>query len=151
MANNMDQPGEDFWRFEAIGKLVIWRTWGWTFEVIAQMLGTTRDAVVGKAHRLNLPAPPTKPPRFREPMPVLVRPKIATPRGLPFPIKTLNIRYLDRRSNECAAILDKKDDRGLPFCCGLPTLSNRPWCQAHFDLYTEPMKEHHGQARQRHQ
>jgi hypothetical protein len=137
------------WSTELTEKLMLLWSEGWTSTHIAKELGTTRNAVSGKAHRLGLRMPdklrPPKPvpePRpktitVRAPRPIPVR--IARER-FPEPIVEEPVPFLDRRDFHCAAILNERGADGLAMVCGNRTLPLRSWCAKHFHLYTEPPK-----------
>ena len=71
------------WSAEAIDRLrALWAEGHSTAE-IGRRMGISKNAVVGKAHRLNLPARPSPIRRDATPRPAM--PRIATPRPAPAP------------------------------------------------------------------
>lgn len=59
------RPRPSGWRDEDVEQLkALWRL-GWSASQISRQLGVTRNAVIGKVHRLALPARPAPPPRPR--------------------------------------------------------------------------------------
>jgi len=71
------------WSAEAIERLrALWAEGHSTAE-IGRRMGISKNAVVGKAHRLNLPARPS--PIRREATPRQAMPRVATPRPAPAP------------------------------------------------------------------
>ena len=139
-------------RVEALKKL--WPE-GLSASQIAKQLGggLTRNAVIGKIHRLGLPgrAKPSTPARLpAPPKPRLVKPaKPAKPApveaasGPPparkvYPSAPLRcvevdsspVAFIDRRKDQCAYLLDGHDE---PTCCGAP-VAKGSYCAGHAKL-----------------
>jgi hypothetical protein len=146
------------WSKELTERLMLLWAEGWTATHIAKALGTTRNAVSGKAHRIGLRLPdkqrPPKP--VPEPRPKTVKARapgllpVRVPRELfPEPIVEVTepVPFLERRDFHCAAILNERGADGLAMVCGNRALPLRSWCAKHFHLYTEPPKgPPHGKA-----
>lgn len=89
--------------------------------VMALFLGTTRNAVIGRSHRLKLPklsrSPSGRPKKEREYKPSKTAPiRIEPP---PMPVAPLNIPFCDLRPHHCREIVGY-GDYGLSLSCGHP-------------------------------
>lgn len=113
---------------------------GRAFTEIGRALGFSRRVVAARLARIGLKrddvkarlAKPTRPTRQNQPA-------IRNP-----------IRFLELLPDHCRAILDDRDDRGGPLCCGEPQAEGSSWCAYHRGLYTQP-ETSYGQAGQRQQ
>lgn len=107
---------------------------------IAEILGKTRNAIIGRASRLNLPkkAPGRTPgasrkpraPYVRKPKPVVTTPP-PTPQG-PIPL-------IEATAFQCKAVIDGiKDENGLAMVCGKPIVEGKAFsfCSEHFKRFT---------------
>lgn len=136
-------PLEGFWTAERVERLKLLRGKGWSAGAIAKELGTTRNAVTGKAKRLKLCPPdkgvaptilvPKKPPspKAKPPQPPAPDPVAESAEPVPF---------LERNALQCAAVLDRRGADGLVLFCGRPVVRFTSWCPEHFNLFTEPSK-----------
>lgn len=151
----------EFWTFERVGMLVIYRDQGLTTDEIVPLIGATRNAICGKASRLRLPPPgprktvkptPLPPPRSAHEFKLRLHRYRHIPSTEIAAINTKPVPFLERRKNQCASIMNERGKNGLALCCGRPTVPASPWCEAHFLLYTQPLKEQtDGEARYRNQ
>lgn len=119
-------------RVEELSRL--WAS-GYSASAIGRMLGVSKNAVVGKAHRMRLESRPSPirrdqrtPARRRVPMPVqtlLRQPVIAAPPPPP--------RWTVRRNTEgpsCLWPLGDPGDSGFHFC-GDQAVEGKPYCPEH--------------------
>lgn len=137
----------DLWDSARTEELI--KLWGdgLSASQIAGRLGVTRNAVIGKVNRLGLsqrnPALCTrvnqarpKPPKFN----FARKPKAPQPgsrangrgvlQSLPAPpVPYLNIPFIERKSTQCATIVNDKNE-----CCGLP-VTYRNCCSFHAHLH----------------
>lgn len=144
------------WTNERIGELTkLWEQ-GLSASEIGKALGVSKNAVVGKAHRLNLPARPSPIKRGgsskpRSGKPTLVTPKLNTSKMSATamhcrPAKPLieeeekaerRSPVLNRRasraasgSSECLWPIGDPGDADFHFC-GEPSVSGKPYCAEH--------------------
>lgn len=115
-------------RVEALTKL--WAE-GMSAAVIQAQLGVSRNAIIGKVHRLKLPGRPTK---------------VSTPKRRPARSPTFRIRRPVQRkaapvidlSHQCSfqALAPRCCKWPLPagMFCGATTLDLRPYCAGHADV-----------------
>jgi hypothetical protein len=96
-----------FWTDERVATLKRMREDGYTFDVIAERLGCTRNAISGKVDRLGLARPPRKE-------------RIAEALG--------TVSFAELREHHCRWILN--DDMSNPVFCGAQK-SGRSYCAAH--------------------
>ena len=100
-------------------------------------LDLTRNAVIGRCHRLGLVGRPS-PIRIKEkPMPKPVRVRVRrvadvpiAPVEPPAPLTPVTIYHL--RPGVCSWPLGKIEDQPPYFYCGLPTENERSWCPHHW-------------------
>lgn len=142
----------------------MWRD-GSSASQISKALGTgrSRNSVIGRVHRLNMPIrvtreslksnifgvirnarKSTKPrkviytpvaqARVRAPV---INPRKATLRAEQ--IETLNVPFLELQRFQCRAIVD--DTRFAQKCCGQWRDEDSPYCADHRALYSAPAKE----------
>lgn len=164
------KPKLDFWTDDVVERLQDFVERGWSAGLIAQELGTTRNAVTGKVHRLGLttlqkptrqiaaappkprPIPATRPPKPKPPVPATAPVPIEAPEPVDTGDRMIPVPFMERRLDQCAAILPERGSDGLVMFCGEPTVGTTSWCQAHFLTYTEPPKGNpYGETRQRDQ
>ena len=125
------------WTEERVSELTrLWET-GSSATVIGKTLGVTKNAVIGKAHRMRLRARPSPirhdhpgPVRRRVPMPV--RP--AAPRSMilpasPSPAPRLVVRR-DGKGPNCLWPHGDPQDSDFHFC-GAPAVEGKPYCPEH--------------------
>ena len=144
------------WTNERIGELTkLWEQ-GLSASEIGKALGVSKNAVVGKAHRLNLPARPSPIKRGGSSKPRSGKPTLMTPKphGTKVTASSLHCRpakplveepereprrspILNRRatrtasgSSECLWPIGDPGDKDFHFC-GEPSVSGKPYCEAH--------------------
>lgn len=136
------------WTDEAIDLLREMWTDGVSTSLIAERLGTTKNAVVGKAHRIDLPSrssPITRLPAGRSRTPRQSR-AIDAPLGTPAPPRAAPV-FIRRPtalptscSRECQYPFGHPGARGFRLCCG-EALFGKPYCEEHDELcYVRPKK-----------
>ena len=127
------------WTDERVARLTkLWPDWS-ASEIAAELGGLTRNAVIGKARRLKLPAKkeaatpgrPLKQPRPRAyhqkvTVPLPVAP--AVPAQLPTP-DPQRLTILDLAADQCRYAVTHLE-RPVLFC-GLPVRPDTAWCEAH--------------------
>jgi GcrA cell cycle regulator len=129
------------WTAELIDQLTQLWSEGHSASVIGKKLSVSKNAVVGKAHRLGLPARPSpirkearpqpvrRPPApLPQPKPLLLEPAPSGPRRefMPSGFKP----GPSPRQSSCAWPLGDPTDSGFRFC-GEATVSGKPYCSAH--------------------
>lgn len=134
------------WTDEAIADLRRMKAEGKSFSEIAATIGASRNACIGKAHRLEIVGKPAKSgikagaaPRERKPRPPkppkppkVVAIKPAPPSPPPrLPDNRKGVPFLDARPGQCRWPLW---DRLTPFeakeICGEPAMPGKPYCPA---------------------
>lgn len=145
---------DSLWTEERIEKLKIWWADGVSGKNIAAQFdcGLTRNAVIGKVHRLGLPERPTKkntlyPKRKRRTpkrsnilagtiagsFPMKKIPEIVIPKEAPEPINGTGIDLFQLTNSTCkyglGGISAKAD-----FFCGLPTFGESRFCLYHHSI-----------------
>jgi GcrA cell cycle regulator len=154
----MQQNSNGFeWNETTIARLrTLWDD-GFSTAEIGRHLGTTKNAVVGKAHRLDLPERPSpirrdgppKPPRPRLPPPPKLPPLpsltmnppaiAAEPAAAPAPprvqrrVPTALIRPLGTRVTPCCWPVGNPGAAGFHFCAA-DSVPGRPYCEDHCRL-----------------
>ncbi|MBM3568163.1 MAG: global cell cycle regulator GcrA-like protein [Alphaproteobacteria bacterium] len=119
------------WTTEKVDQLKgLWQE-GLSTAEIGRRLGITKNAVVGKAHRMNLPARPSPVKRRSEPRimaPQPPQPQIAmTP--MPAPPNFVGPK--------CQWPIGHPREPGFRFC-GAPSAQGRPYCPAHASIAYRP-------------
>jgi len=112
------------WTDERIDELKALWAEGLTTGEIGKRLGVSKNAVVGKAHRLGLKGRPspikrTKPSRPAAPAPKEPEPKIRS--------------VVDLSAHTCRWPIGDPREPGFHFC-GEPTLSGKPYCAEHASI-----------------
>lgn len=115
---------------------------------IGEALGVSRNAILGKVHRLELPQrkrTPAQHPKNRIPSKPRPRPSRAIvriappPKPLPppplEPPLSRNIRLVDLESNQCRFIAGEPRDATY---CGHQTRGGSKWCAYHFGVVYQP-------------
>lgn len=120
------------WTAERVATVT--RLWneGLTTAEIGRLVGMSKNAVVGKAHRLQLPARPSPIGQGKSirSVPAPSRPKPAAPRPMP---------QLAVGTAACKWPIGHPDEPGFHFC-GEPALLDKPYCQAHYARAYVPAK-----------
>lgn len=129
------------WTDERVAELSkLWET-GYSASAIGKMLGVSKNAVVGKAHRMRLEARPSPirrdqrvRMRRRVPMPIRLndlRPAtVATPvPAAPPPAPRLAVRR-DGKGPNCLWPHGDPGDADFHFC-GAPAVESKPYCPEH--------------------
>lgn len=158
-------PGE--WTDAEIKTLTEMWDDGLAASAISKVMGKTRNAIIGKFHRLGLyrrtkellkadgRAKTVKPkkPKTEKPAKRWAKPRppaawTPKPTEIVMPEVSKRVSLLHVREGQCRAIVDytdKKLDQAI--CCGEPVtvgrLSRQPisWCAYHHSIYFEPPKE----------
>lgn len=114
------------WTEERVARLKALWSEGRTASQIATILGdVTRNAVIGKAHRLGLkgrPSPIRKEKTVSTPKPVR-QPAAAIPAARP-------VRVSDR---QCHWPIGHPREPGFHFC-GAPAIADKPYCEEHCNI-----------------
>jgi len=143
------------WTTEAIDRLRVFWAEGHSTAEIGRRMGISKNAVVGKAHRLDLPArpspirrDPTAPrpvaagrrptlPPLRAAMPRREEPKLAMPEArivavAPKPVAI--VRAFPRASTKsCCWPIGEPGTKGFRFCVD-PAMGGKPYCAEHAAL-----------------
>ena len=103
-------------------------------------LGVTRNAVIGRSHRLCLPksvrpkAAP-RPPRVKRDGTIIRAPKFKFV-SAPIPVEPLNVEFRDLQPFHCREIITS-DGLGNTLSCGHQVVHETSWCHWHFSVNTE--------------
>ena len=129
------------WTLENTALAVRLWTEGKSASEIGKTLGITRNAVIGKIHRMgvkrNLPAAPAKPPKAAAPRKERIRRHRPPPVAniIKFPVKevravndSLMRPWTERKFGECAFPTVKGDET---YSCCADTEGHRSYCPAH--------------------
>jgi len=124
------------WTPERIAEIT--RLWGdgLTTAEIGKIVGVTKNAVVGKAHRLGLPARPSPIRRANGAnggRAALSRPVVKAPVKPPRPI------VLSTSGARCKWPFGHPDEAEFHFC-GSPSLVNKPYCPEHYQMAYLPAR-----------
>ena len=124
--------------------LALWEE-GLSASTIGRRIGKSKNAVIGKAHRLGLPSRPTpiQPPAPPKPQPVRVK-RTSLP-SLPSvaaaPVVHIPSPRPSRMAREtCRWVLSAPGERPLLFCEDAAVSYNKPYCAAHCALAYVPHK-----------
>ncbi len=107
-------------------------------EFMAAFLHTTRNAVIGRSHRLNLPAlkrsPTGRPKSPRADRPSKIRkPPTFIYEPPPMPVEPLNIPFMELGPKHCREIVGY-GDFGLSLSCGHPVIDGTSFCRWHYSI-----------------
>ncbi len=117
------------WTTEKIKQLKkLWSKGKSTVE-IGRELGISKNAVVGKVHRLELNARPSPIKKTTAPKPVKKKIK-----------KEGNVSLLDLKLNSCRWPIGEPKDADFHFC-GKDTVTGKPYCSEHCKLAYTSLKE----------
>jgi GcrA cell cycle regulator len=129
------------WTPERIAEVT--RLWdeGLTTAEIGKIVGVSKNAVVGKAHRLGLPARPS---------PILRNggggKSVATPRPVAkVPVKPARQIVLSTSGACCKWPFGHPGESGFHFC-GSAALLNKPYCPEHYQMAYLPARPKGSQA-----
>jgi GcrA cell cycle regulator len=116
---------------------------------IGRRMGVSKNAVVGKAHRLHLPARPSPirrdapgtVPRVAAPRPIKARPvaprpirQVAPPPAAPLAPRPAPPRHASRAgARSCSWPIGEPGTRGFHFC-GCEALTGKPYCAEHASI-----------------
>jgi GcrA cell cycle regulator len=142
------------WNEDTITRLrALWAE-GLSTAEIGRRMGVSKNAVVGKAHRLNLTARPSpirrdgeKSPRRRQPkrvhgatlpvlpaamapMPVVETPRIVTERPSPPVLRAVPAARPGQRVTPCCWPIGEPGTRSFRFC-DVDAIPGKPYCDAH--------------------
>lgn len=117
------------WTIDKIKQLKkLWQKGKSTVE-IGRELGISKNAVVGKVHRLELNSRPS--PIKKDAAPKVVKPKIQ---------KTDKMSLLDLKLNSCRWPIGEPKDPDFHFC-GKDTITGKPYCPEHCKVAYTSLKE----------
>lgn len=129
------------WTQQRVAILV--RMWanGATCSQIGEELGISRNAAIGKVHRLHLKPRPTPVKRSDAPKParprvVRLKPVLTTPLT-PMPKPTRKFAIPMGKVSECRWPEGEPKERGFHFC-EQPTEPGRPYCAQHCERAYQP-------------
>ncbi len=117
-------------RVDAVTRL--WNE-GLTTAEIGRLVGMSKNAVVGKAHRLRLPPRPS--PIKQRGRGIRSVPKAASPK----PVKPRLVSHLTVGNAACKWPFGHPDEPGFHFC-GERALLGKPYCQEHYERAYVPAK-----------
>ena len=124
------------WTWELVGQLRALHSLGFSYREIGKQLRMSRNAVLGKAHRLGLQAriaPPPEGPQLRQ-RPMAIR----VPPPAPHSQRCL-IDELD--GCRCRFPLWGFDPGEPRYYCGAPAELDGPYCEFHTRLVNRPERE----------
>lgn len=122
------------WTEERVAELArLWES-GYSASAIGRILGVSKNAVVGKAHRLRLATRPSpirheRRTPVRRRIPMLARPAELRPAPLPAPEPRWIVRR-DGKGPNCLWPLGDPKDEDFHFC-GAPAVEGKPYCPVH--------------------
>jgi len=119
------------WTEQRINQLRKLRATGMAFSKIGEILGTTKNSVIGKAHRLGIfTKPETKKQRARAK--IYAKPvKPAKPAPKPASVPRY-IGLAELEGNECRYPIGKDSKvMGVHLFCGIPTHRKSSYCKTH--------------------
>lgn len=136
------------WTDERIALLTDLWTAGKTGSECAEALGISRNAALGKAYRLGLPArvratpkPMSRPRAPRPPKPVIARPapaprpakpaRVVAPPPAPMPPKCHPVSLMAVVYGQCRFPVAGWAGPDAPFYCGSPSTDGRSYCRWH--------------------
>lgn len=108
---------------------------GLSTSEIGRQLGVSKNAVVGKAHRLGLPSRPSPIKRA-----VASAPARATRKVVSVPKESAP------KGPTCQWPIGHPNEPGFRFC-GKPSLSAKPYCQEHYDIAYIPAQRRERRTR----
>jgi GcrA cell cycle regulator len=159
---NPQKNYEIFWTAERVGVLRAQWALGTRVREIARLLGTTRNTVIGKAHRMELPMHagsvfhPDAPRKRAEKKPAFSKPQVARPRilrvrrvvapiapvssppsppvGGPVPLR---VAFAALETRHCRYSVSRESPH---FFCGHERKGKSPFCAFHHRLCYEPLR-----------
>jgi hypothetical protein len=128
------------WTKDRINELTeLWNGRYMSSADIARRMHLSRNAVIGKAHRLHLPnKAPTRIKAKPKPKPKKIKmdKKPVSPMPLPVPeVSVAPVEYLKLRSFHCRAIVDGIGSDGLVLSCGRQHVWGSSYCAKHLRQY----------------
>ncbi len=125
----MTKEREMTWTTEKIKQLKkLWSKGKSTVE-IGRELGISKNAVVGKVHRLELNARPS--PIKKDTKPKVIKKKVQ---------KQENVSLMDLKLNSCRWPIGDPKDADFHFC-GKDTVTGKPYCSEHCKIAYTSLKE----------
>ena len=122
-------------RVELLTKL--WGEGKTAAEIAKELWGVTRNAVIGKAHRLKLSNRVSPIQQNKKPAPVKTAPASPTPerkvQKAPQQDNRQGIPLTDLKANQCRWPLGDPQDESFGFC-GCPALPGLPYCMEHAQI-----------------
>ena len=110
---------------------------------IATALGRGRNAIIGRAHRINLPKHEST--SRRELMNTPRKPKLAYikpptyPASIPVILPSSGVPFMEIKSEQCRAVIGRDDDGfKLVRFCGHPVKEGTSWCLGHAAKFNNP-------------
>ena len=124
------------WNDEKVQKLrQLWAD-GFSGSEIAKKLKTTRSAILGKAHRLNLQSRTSGRSKVVAPKTIAVVRKKPAAEKRPYFFDAL----MSLKDGLCHYPIGHVDQPGFHFCLA-PALAHKPYCSEHYGLCYEPKKD----------
>lgn len=145
------------WDEERVNTLIKMISEGYTGAEVGNVLGCTRNSVLGMVHRLRKKAarqgtpilglgtandgqrrhgPSDSPRQIKIAIPKITNPALASKATLALPTTS----FLKSKSSECRFMYATRNEDGTWDMCGRPTEGNLPFCPGHAELIYVPVK-----------